>query len=115
MTFSWKDGKQKTYVTSWAVTPSVRVIPPGFVLRGEEGPVDRTILVSADDVPVRIQSITGPLAADPTPLSPEARPTQSVTIRIDPKLCSAGRATDIRIVTDHPKQPVVTVSVLILP
>jgi len=101
---------------SWHVVPVLRAVPSGFVLTGADGPVSKSVLVESDDRPFRIIGINNPFATDSaSPGSCGAFRSHRIELDIDPARTERQRVGSIRIITDHPSQPEVTVSVLILP
>jgi hypothetical protein len=108
----WADGEERRVPLRWEVEAVVRVEPSGLTIPAGAGLVARTVLLSADR-PVRILEVSGPLVeADDSTRSAAA--VHRLELRLRPGAPWAG-ATDVVIRTDHPDQPEVRLSVLVLP
>lgn len=112
-----EDDTSTSAVVSWEEPKPVRANPSGIVLFPEKGKVDYTLLIESADVPFRICEIKNPLSKAQLPaLQGESLRLHSVKLQMDPSRISKDkRSTSIHIKTDHPHQPDVIVSVLILP
>ena len=74
----------------------------------------RTVLVESDDGPHRITGVSGPLLVGRSfPDQPGGK--QRVEIQLDASAGRPGHATNLEIHTDSARQPVVSLSVLVLP
>ena len=114
LSFRRPDGHTVTEPIFWTVTLPLTVVPSGFVLPDPgPGPVHRVVVVRGTDHPFRITGAAGPLV--PGSFVPPSDPARShrLDLAIDPsQLAGVG---DIRLTTDHPDQPEVSLSVLIPP
>jgi hypothetical protein len=107
----WADGAERRVPLRWEVEAVVRVEPSGLTIPAGEGLVARTVLVTADR-PVRILDVSGPLV-EPDDSARPAAAVHHLELRLRPGSPGAG-ATDVTIRTDHPDQPEVRLSVLVL-
>ncbi len=114
LVFRWEDGTTWTTPLAWRVAPSLRVAPTGIVLRPGDGPTEHPIVVRSDGRPFRIVEVSGPSLAEGVTASAEPAQVQSLRLKLVPPAAS-GKATDLKIVTDHPDQAALTLSVLTLP
>lgn len=80
--------------------------------RSSKEPVAVTLTVAADDRPIRIIEVDGPLAKPFEP-SGEAKRVQPLELEVNTSKFVRGGLADIRIATDHPDQPSVSAAVLI--
>jgi hypothetical protein len=100
---------------SWDVTSAVRAIPSGFVASAAEGSVSRSVLVESDEMPFRIIAVANPLAVGAVATrSLELARSHTIKLEIDPGRAKGQRIESIRIATDHPAQPEVIVSVVVV-
>jgi len=107
-------GRELPHVLSWRVTGQVDATPSGFSLARSSGPVVKSILVRAKDRPFRIMSVKGDLVI-PSPLPNDVADSHRIDLHLDTARLTANRASDVRIMLDHPDQPVITISILLLP
>jgi hypothetical protein len=113
--FRWSAGRIETLPISWEVRPGLRVTPTGLVLRRSQEPVEQTVLVQSDGHPFRIIAVTSQLLADRANLAVQPGVRHRVSIMVDASKNVPNNPSDIVILTDHPFQPAVSVSVLVLP
>ncbi len=100
---------------SWEVASAIKATPSGLVVAASDGPSEKRILIrSNDDRPFVIQgveaSLSGIKAAAPDNTSSA---THTLTIQAIPSPENAGKAGEITITTDHPKQPTIKVAVFV--
>lgn len=111
----WSDGLTLPDGIFWQVRPCIEAVPSGLVLKASEGRVDRMILLACQDRPFRVLAIRGPALADvPTPPA-ESRRSHGIRVSLKADGDSEAGASDLVMTTDHPDQPIVRVSVLVLP
>lgn len=110
----WPDGQERSFPIAWQVVARIAIEPSGLVLRPTGEPITRSVLVTCGDRPFRITGVSGPLLADPPPRPAAPRRLHRLELVLDPSLVESG-TTDIRIDTDHPDQPTIVLSVLVLP
>jgi hypothetical protein len=110
----WADGSTHALPLAWQVRPSVEAVPSGLVLRAADTPERCALRITSRDRPCRILAVSGPGLADPPelPTDPGRDHILKFAIARDRRADTAG---DLQITTDHPLQPTVSVSVLILP
>jgi hypothetical protein len=112
----WDGELSQRYRLNWRVRPCLEVTPPGLLVRAAEGRVMQTVQVRSDEAPFRVLEVSGEcLAAPVEPPSAEPAPRQLVRLVIDPTKATESAVSEVRIVTDHPQQPSVTLSVVITP
>lgn len=115
---TWADGRDRTHLIAWQVTPRLRASPSGLVLRPKgSGEVERvTITIRSDDHPFRITDISGPVLRSPSPALPsEPRRVHTLELVLGSAAIGVDGIKDISLSTDHPDQPQVVVSVLTPP
>lgn len=112
--FHWSDGYTMGHVVAWEVRRSIVTKPSGLVVKRTAGTLKSTIVIAADDRPFRLLKMSGPGTAAEfvLPTRPEKR--HSLSIVIDPSKLADRSTSDVEFLTDHPDQPTVTVSVLVL-
>ncbi|MGC8638373.1 MAG: DUF1573 domain-containing protein [Isosphaeraceae bacterium] len=115
VTFSWPDGQTETRPVSWEVRPRLRGSPSGLVLHRSAKPVQQTVLVISDGRPFRVEKVSSPILSGKAELPRQCAVRQVLSLRLDASRAPASRAVDIAIKTDHPDQPSVSLSVLVLP
>ena len=94
----------------------VNVSPKGLKVSSDRGETLQEIIVESSDVPIRITGVTNPLSTNASMLrySKTSGTLHSIQLPIDPKLAGNQSVMTVRVSTDHPVQPEVFVSVLIL-
>ena len=114
VTLDWANGKTWNREIEWRVVPRITASPSGLTLR--PGTSESVVVVlRSNDRPFRILGIEGPILADQFSLPEGSSKTQALKIAIDPSKAAKPGSFNLRIATDHPDQPEVVVSVLILP
>ncbi|MGC8642605.1 MAG: DUF1573 domain-containing protein [Isosphaeraceae bacterium] len=116
ITFFWPDGGREEAPVSWAVTPAITVSPTGLVLQPSRGPLGATVRLRSDDLPFRVLKVLSPLLKTPfkVPTGPK-RKTHRLEIALDPAETHSAGSSDLTIITDHPDQSRVVVSVVVPP
>lgn len=110
----WEDGRVEVHPIEWVVTPRVAVQPSGLIVRPSDVPSEHTITITSYDRPIRVTRVVGSsLCTEPT-LPVEPARSHALRLRIAASEANTG-ADDIRIVTDHPQERELLVSVLVLP
>ena len=91
------------------------VSPTGLVLKPSDGPVDRAVTIRSASGPIRVLSVSG-LDSDALHevLPSEPRPMHVLRMTLDPSRWEGGPA-EIVFATDQPDQPLVSLSVLLIP
>ena len=98
------------------MSPTLRVIPRALTIVADRDQTTHEVIVRSLDRAFRITGVSGPLLAeDSTPLPDQADQTQRLQLEIDPTRVAPGSTSEITITTDHPEQPNVALSVLVLP
>ena len=112
----WPDGKVVKQPFAWEVIPHLEASPAGLVLGSREGPTKVSVRVASDGRPFRVRAVTGRLISGTVILPRESALAHTLNLTIDPSR-STGKSSerDLLVVTDHPEQPTLTVSVLLLP
>ncbi len=111
----WADGTIFPHTVVWRVRPCIVAVPAGVVLKASAGRVERTILLNSLDRPFCILAVRGSaLAGEWTPLV-GSRSSHLLRMALDADRASGEGTSDLVITTDHPDQPTVSVSVLVLP
>ena len=95
----------------WAVTPALRVTPPAIGLkRSETDSVSREVVIRSTGTPFRVLKVEGKALAPGLRLPEDAATTHRLDLPLDR---AALGISDLRIVTDHPDQPIAKLSVWI--
>lgn len=89
--------------------------PSSIVLEPTDKPIERSVTIVSDDGPFRITKAAGAMLSGPVEVPATAASRHRVKLRIDPARGVSGGASGILIGTDHPYQPELSLSVLILP
>jgi hypothetical protein len=113
--FRWSDDHRERHIVTWEVTPHIRATPSGLMIKPAGGPTTQMVSVASDDRPFRILKVVGPLLADGIETSTDPGRSHRLRLSINPAKAITGGASDIYISTDHPGQPTVTLSVLVMP
>jgi hypothetical protein len=111
---AWADGSTHALPLAWQVRPSVVAVPSGLALATGPEPAARVVRVISRDESVRVLAVSGPGLAEAVDLPTTASRQHEIHLHIR-RDQPAPTATDIQLTTDHPLQPTVTLSVLILP
>src|SRR5579883_3522840 len=102
---------------AWSVGPSslllkqIRRASSSRNPRGQRGGLSLCRPVTSPSE--RIRDVSGPLLAERPDIPPAARRQHVLDLAFDPKLEPGGGASDLRIVTDHPHQPELTISLMV--
>jgi hypothetical protein len=107
------DGSELARPFFWEVIPTIQATPKGLVLNAADGAVRRTILVHSSDGPIRIIGAEGAVLDGAAPLPEGPAESHRLDLTLAPSLASH-TASNIEIITDHPGQPKVSVSVIVL-
>ena len=113
--FGWADGQTETRPLNWEVRPRLTILPSGLVLRRSSQPIERKIIVVSDERPFQVKEVSSHLLAARVELPEQERLRHVIVLRLDVSRAPAGQAVNIDIQTDHPDQPTVSLSVLVLP
>ena len=95
--------------------PRLSVSPSGLLLHESSKLVRQQIVVTSDGRPFRVEKVSSPILSGKAELPRQCAVRQVLSLRLDASRAPASRAVDIAIKTDHPDQPSVSLSVLVLP
>ncbi len=109
--FRWSNGLTRSHVTTWEVTPRVKVSPSGLVIRRSREPAPVTVVVASEERDIRILKVEGPLAR-PFSLPTDSSRMHRLGLLVDASKVQSGDISDITITTDHPDQSRVAVTLL---
>jgi hypothetical protein len=111
----WPGGKTWRHPVFWRVEPLIEAIPSGLVATSSRERVEQEIVLQSSDRPFRVLGASSPLIAER--FHPPAGSERSHQIRLvlDPARATPEVGSEIIITTDHPDQPTVTLSILVLP
>ena len=112
--FGWPDGQTEMRTIRWEVRPRLRVSPSGLVLRSSVQPVQQTITVISDGRPFQVERVMSPLLVGSVELPRLEETRQTLILKLDVSRAPAEGAVDIEIRTDHPDQPTVSLTILVL-
>jgi hypothetical protein len=114
MFLQWPDGYSQPYPVSWVVSPCITVNPPGFVLHAFDAREPKLVTLTSDDRTFRVTKIVGARLLDEAASKSAAAKNHRLQLRFDPATTDRQGASNVEFLTDHPHQPVVTLSVLTL-
>jgi len=114
LVFQFSDSPPLTQTIRWEVTPVVRAKPPSLVIRPDSESEDPVVILACADQAFRVLGATGPHLDLRRIGSSELRFTHIVRFPVKQFSTQPG-VTTIRFSTDHPAQPFVSVSLLVLP
>ncbi|MGC8639385.1 MAG: hypothetical protein ACP5XB_05845 [Isosphaeraceae bacterium] len=114
VTMLWPSGLREDYPVTWEVRPHLWASPSALILKASSQPVERAVVVSSDGRPFRIISISGRLLDPGTSRPSGAATAHCIVLRIAPSAAAAERPENVGILTDHPDQTSVRVSILVL-
>ena len=101
--FRRPDGRARTHVFEWDVTPRIKATPSGLVARAFEGPVAPWVVLASDGRPFRVLKVSGALLGQGFQAPTGSMLRHSIQLPIDPsKRSGNASASDISISTDHP-------------
>jgi hypothetical protein len=111
----WPNGRTREQSLAWRVLPLISVAPSGLVLNPKDGRVTRSLLLTARESEFQILGVAGELlnAAPNCPTEPSR--VHRITVDLDPARHPGPKATDLLIRTNLADQPIVPVSVVVLP
>lgn len=111
----WPGGKTWRHPVLWRVEPLIEAIPSGLVATSSRERVEQEIVLQSRDRSFRVLGASSPLIAER--FHPPAGSEQSHQIRLvlDPARATPEVGSDVIITTDHPDQPTITLSILVLP
>lgn len=113
----WENNRTFEHATRWTVTPHLRVAPEGFVVRSPDDQI-KTLIIRSETHAFRIVGIEG--ARESLKSGERSRIGSTANMHIvrlafDPDRLKHSSPFDVMILTDHPDQPRVVVSVLPVP
>jgi len=116
LSFRWPDGHTATEPIQWTVVAPLTAAPSGWVIDSPRGePIQRSVVIRSSNRPFRVLGASGPLAAGSFTASAVEAKSHRLELVLDAGLLPESGAVDIRIATDHPDQPDISLSVLALP
>lgn len=110
----WAGEKTLEHRLAWQVHPCIRAFPSGLVLAPSAERETRTVLLQCDDRPFRITKVAGAMLADGDESPSLSRKVHQLQLVLDSARVASSKA-DVEFTTDHPDQPTIAVSVLMLP
>ncbi len=114
--FRWPEGRTQEQPVLWEVVPPVRASPSRLVLRQSERDVTHTVVLRAfDDRPFRVSHVGPRHLLASFDFNDEASRTHTLKLRIDPERASHEQDPKVTIETDVDDQPIVSLSIVILP
>jgi hypothetical protein len=114
LVFRWADGRTETRSIVWEITPRLQVSPSAVILPPTARPVLQRVEVVSDERAFTIEGVVGSVLTKWSCLCRRASRRQGVDLTLDASRATSGRAVDVTITTDHPDQPTVSLSVLVL-
>ncbi len=114
--FHGENSQEYKFNFFWRTVPRISATPNGFVIRRSQEPVELTVIVrSLQGEPFAITDIAAPFLVDKPAFKNNLASSHVVKLRIDPERISSEAAGDIRISTSLAEQPLVKISVIVLP
>jgi hypothetical protein len=113
--FQWADNRIETNTIGWEVRPRLKVSPSGLVLGANAQPTSKKVVVTSDGRPFRLKRVRGPALAEHAEVPQGTAIVHELSLLVGTSSSPLAGATDITIETDHPDQPIVSVSVLVVP
>ncbi len=116
MRFRWPEGRTREEPVLWEVVPHVRANPSRLVLRRSEREVTQMIAIRAfDDRPFRVSDVGPSHLVASCEFDREASRAHTLKLRIDPETHIREQDPKVTIKTDVEDQPIVSLSIVILP
>ena len=109
----WPSGESETQNLVWEVSPPVSASPSGLIVK-QSDPQYFEVVVTSTDRPIRIEGAGGELLRDlPTGIFPtKSAKVHHLRLAIVPNANQGPYASKVEILTDHPFQRTLSVSVL---
>jgi len=111
----WDDGSTREFPVAWTIAPHVEAKPAALVFNSAaQLESEREIEIVSRSDPFRVVEVDGPLQAEPTGVpSDEPAHAQRLRVAFDPEAFELGPVTTLRLLTDHPRQHVVEISLFV--
>jgi hypothetical protein len=113
--FHWLDGRTKSHLVGWQTRESLRLSPPGLVMKRSKRPLNAHVVVFSDRRAFKIKKVTSPLLIGKVDLPSAAATRHAIDLMLDQSGANAARVSDVSITTDDPNQSKVALTILILP
>jgi hypothetical protein len=113
--FRWGNGHEEKQVIEWEVQPHIRASPTGTVLHTSSAPQLLKLVITSIDSPFRIMGISCPLLPSELRVSTDSKHSHRLEVPLITARLGQPATADLEIKTDHPLQPKVTISILIIP
>jgi hypothetical protein len=110
----WPEGLTHEQPVSWRVRPSIEAAPAALVLNGSDRTKPQSVLLRAADVPFRILDIDGARLDKPDGSLGEAVKSHVLHLSLSDEGWPDATTREVVITTDHPHQPKVIITVLLL-
>lgn len=111
--FQWEDQTTKSYAFGWEVTPLVKLAPSGFIIDSLEE-TQKTVVLTSTDTAVKILQISGNILVNQVQTDVTSKKIHVIKLTLKANSDMKGAAHDIIILTNHPDQPIVKLSLLVL-
>jgi hypothetical protein len=112
VTFDWDDGTRKSQALVWRVVSQLQVRPEGFVLSSNGQVIEKFLVIFSDEHKFRILRIEGRDLLECSEFSNVPSLIHILRLKIKPRVDSELGPSDILMVTDHPEDPTIQVTVL---
>jgi hypothetical protein len=110
---AWPDGSTRHIPLSHTVPPPISASPPAFFLTGADASgATRTVLLDTDQAPFRVMEVQGPIRLESPSLPAASAASHTIRFALDPDRLDPGKASSVRIITDHPHQPTIELTLL---
>ena len=110
--FEGPDGIPRPYRLAWDVIPWIRASPSGLLISTSAPRAELTVMVMSVDRPFRVVDLIGLDSIRLESKHQEAQTRHQVRLSLACSEIENGRSRDLHVITDDPRQPRVTISVI---
>jgi hypothetical protein len=115
LNFRWPDGSTHSYPIKWTIKPSLQAFPSVLVFKPERALVVSEIEIRSEVLAFRVLKVSGDLLKDEVEPSAQALTVHKIRLSLDLSKVVSGEKPKVEIVTDHPEQQKLSVTVFVLP
>jgi hypothetical protein len=112
VTFHWPDDIRTDHRIVWRAVPPIEATPRGLIVSDDTREAVRTVKLTSISGPFRILRVSNGATAGGLPS--DSKTQHTIELTLDPASLREPSVRDILIGTDHPHQPDVVLSVLML-
>lgn len=111
--FLWDDGSRRRQLVQWEVRPSIRAYPSALVMTAPDLGKEIVIRLQSESLPFRVLGVQGASLLQKTDASAKASLSHDCRVRLPDHLGDGQGVFDIGFSTDHPRQKIVPVTVVV--